>query len=229
MKSIFKTILLFSILFSPALLSAKTFEGTVKMTISGKGSGSHDISYSVKGSKIRTDMTGGRGQNASAIIDLEQQQVIVLMAAQSMYMVMPMQKAMDQAGQGAADTTLENTGITRDILGYECTKYLAHSSEGTTEIWATTELGGFGGLGGGMSGPMGRAKPKPAWEQALVGRDFFPLLVITHHKGKESFTLRTTAVEPKSLPESMFTAPEGYRKFDMGAMMQGMGGQMFGQ
>lgn len=231
MKSVFKTFLFSSLLLVPSFLSAKTFEGTVKMTMSDSRDATHQISYSIKGALIRTDVSGERGMTAAAIIDTDKELITVLMPAQSMYMTMPMQQTMDQVSSGSVshDTTLENTGITKQILGYECTKYLSQGSEGTTEIWATTELGSFMGLGGGMQGPMGGNKPKPAWEQAIAGKDFFPLLVIGQGKGKNKFTLTTTSVERMSLSDSLFEAPAGYRKFDMGAMMQGMGGNRFGQ
>ena len=230
MKSIFKTALLSTLLLVPSFLSAKTFEGTVAMSMSDGRNGSHEISYSIKGSKIRTEMQGKAGQNTAAILDLDQQQIIVLMPAQSMYMVMPMKQTIDKVTSDniSNDTTLENTGITKEILGYECTKYLAKSSDGVTEIWATDQLGTFMGLGS-LQNPMARGKSKAAWEEAIDGKNFFPLLVITEGKGNGQFTLTTTAIEAKSLPQSLFVAPEGYRKFDMGAMMQGMGGKMFGQ
>lgn len=200
------------------------------MTMSDGRKGSHEISYSIKGSKIRTEMLGAAARNTAAILDLEQQQVIVLMPAQSMYMVMPMKQTMDKVTSGhvSTDTTLENTGITKEILGYECTKYLAKSSDGVTEIWATDQLGAFMGLGS-LQNPMAGSKSKAAWEEALDGKNFFPLLVITQGKNDAQFTLKTTSIEAKSLPQSLFVAPESYRKFDMGAMMQGMGGKMFGQ
>ena len=231
MKSVFKTALLSCLLLAPAFLSAKTFEGTVKMTMSGSRGETHHISYSIKESLIRTEISGNEGMSAAAIIDTKKQMITVLMPAQSMYMTMPMKQTMDKVSSGKVprDTALENTGITKQILGYECTKYLAKGRDGTTEIWATTELGSFMGLGGGMQGPMGRSKPKPAWEQAIADKDFFPLLVIGHGKRKNKFTLTTTSVERQSLSDSLFEAPEGYRKFDMGAMMQGMGSKMFGQ
>lgn len=177
-------------------------------------------------------MGGEQGMRGAAIIDTDKQQITVLMPAQSMYMTMPMQQTMDQVSSGKASSNgagLENTGITKEILGYTCTKYISKSHEGTTEIWATTELGAFMGLGGGMKGPMGRGKPKPSWERAIVGKDFFPLLVIGQGKRQGKFTLKTTSVEPSNLPDSLFTPPEDYQKFDMGGMMRGMGGKMFGQ
>jgi len=106
---------------------------------------------------IRTEVSGEEGMNAAAIIDTGKQMITVLMPAQSMYMTMPMKQTIDKATSGKVnrDTALENTGITKNILGYEYTKYLAKGRDGTTEIWATTELGSFMGLGSGMQGPMG--------------------------------------------------------------------------
>jgi len=231
MKSVFKIALFSCLLLVPGFLSAKTFEGTVKMTMSDSRGETHHISYCVKDSMIRTEMSGEQGVNAAAIIDTDKQLITVLMPAQSMYMTMPMKQTMDKVSSGhvSSETPLENTGITKLILGYECTKYLSQRRDGATEIWATTELGSFMGLGGGMQGPMGGKKPTPAWEQAIAGKDFFPLLVIGHGERQNKFTLTTTSVERQSLSDSVFEAPEGYRKFDMRAMMQGMGGAMFGQ
>lgn len=225
MKHLFKIALITLLSCCPGLLTAKTFEGTVHMTLSADRGESHNIAYSIKDGKVRTDFQGQGGMSASAIINFADNEIIMLMPAQSMYMVMPMQQTIEKAtGEDASDVSLENTGITKEILGYTCTKYLAKSDEGVTEIWATHELGTFMGLGNGM---QNRSKKQPGWEQALIGKDFFPLLVTG--TGKSNFSLKTTAVEPKSLPDSSFIPPANYRKFDMGGMMKGMGGKMFGQ
>ena len=34
--------------------------------------------------------------------------------------------------------------------------------------------------------------------------------------------MEVTGIEKKSLPDSMFTPPEDYKKFDMGGMMKGL-------
>jgi hypothetical protein len=95
-----------------------------------------------------------------------------------------------------------------------------HGPPGNLEIWVTDQLGTFGGLphGGGPGGPQGSPQ---AWESALKGRNFFPMRVVTSAGGKEKFRLEVTSVEKTSLPDSYFAAPDGWRKFDLGAMMGG--------
>jgi hypothetical protein len=34
--------------------------------------------------------------------------------------------------------------------------------------------------------------------------------------------MEVTAIDKKSLPDSLFVPPDGYQKFDMGGMMRGM-------
>ena len=46
---------------------------------------------------------------------------------------------------------------------------------------------------------------------------------ITGRKGKEAYTMRVKKIEKKSLPDSLFLPPEGFRKMTMPA---GMGGFM---
>jgi len=230
MKKLFSLLLLSAALVAPAALSAKTFEGTIQMTITDGRNKAMPMAYSIKGHLIRTDVQADRGINATAILDFSKKEMIVLMPGQPMYMVMPLQDATEAAtGQKADDVSLEKTDITEKILGYTCTKYLAKSKDQVTEIWATEELGSFQGLGGGMSGPMGKAAPTPSWEKALVGKNFFPLRVVTSDGRKNQFRMEATAVEAKSLPASHFAPPEGYRKFDMGGMLQGLPGMPGGR
>jgi hypothetical protein len=40
--------------------------------------------------------------------------------------------------------------------------------------------------------------------------------------GRDTFRMEVTAIEKTSLPDSLFSPPPGYQKFDMGGMMKGM-------
>jgi len=205
-------------LLCPSFLAAKAFEGTVRMKITTERSEVHELAYSIKGDRIRTDFEVGKNMTASAIMNLGRDEMIILMPGQPMYLIMSIKETVEKAtGQKAETATLENTGIKTKILGYTCTQYLAKSKAGVAEIWATSELGTFMGLGQAM-GSLGRGPSKAGWEQAIVGKNFFPLRVLGEAKGRESFSLETIAIEPRSLPESLFVPPDGYRKFDMGAM-----------
>ncbi len=194
----------------------------MKITSSGK-EGGQTIDMSMKDGFMRTDMAMGRGGAAGMIMDFKNQQMIILMAAQKMYMVRPMQmptgSPRPEASQ-APKAELVDTGVKETILGYTCTKYTYTGAKETSEIWVTDQLGTFGGLfhGGGPGGPSQRPA---AWEGALKGRAFFPMRVVTTTSGSKTFTLEVTSVEKTSLPDSYFSAPAGWQKFDMGAMMGG--------
>jgi hypothetical protein len=227
MKTLLSLALLATTLFTSASVTAKAFEGTIQMTMSDGSGQPRPLAYSIKQGLVRTDIQA-EGMMATAILNFAKDEMIMLMPGQPMYMVMPLKSSASKAtGQNVEQSTLENTGMKEKILGYECTKYLVRSKEGITEIWATEELGEFMGLGGGMSGPMGKGNAPSGWEKALVGKSFFPLRVVSNTGKKEKFRLETTAVERKSLPDSHFAPPAGYQKFDMGGMMQGLGGNPF--
>jgi len=121
------------------------------------------------------------------------------------------------------ETTFEKTGEKEKILGYTCEKYVIKSKDGTTDVWATDELGRFMGFGGGMGGPMGKRKAAPAWEKALAGKDFFPLRVASKNtKDKEIFSMEASSVEKTPQAASLFAPPPGAQKFDLGGMMKGI-------
>jgi hypothetical protein len=214
----------------PCALTAETFEGKVSMTMTSPSSkdGSQTMNMSLKEGFMRIDVTASKGAGAM-IMDYKNQQMLVLMPAQRMYMVQPIPQpgANPQAGgyaqPGAASRgpapTLEDTGVKETILGYVCTKYTATGAQGTAQLWLTDQLGAFNGLFHG-GGPGQRPQAPQAWESALKGKGFFPMRVVSNNNGKE-FRLEVTSVEKTSLPDSLFAPPEGWRKLDLGAMMGG--------
>jgi hypothetical protein len=117
---------------------------------------------------------------------------------------------------------IKRSDETAEILGYTCHKYTFEEKEGPVEIWATDQLGQF------VAMPQGnRMQPAPAqesWDQFIQG-DFFPMRIISlNHSGKERMHWEVTPVTPEKRSPVLFTVPAGFRKFDMGAMMQGLGG-----
>ncbi len=213
----------------------------MKMT-TGNGK-SQDITYKVKGDKVRLEM-GGQKETAGVIMDANKREMLMIMDDQKMYMVMAMpdaaKEAMDKKGQ---DVQLEKTNETDKILGYTATKYIMTDKDGETEMWLAEGLGTFMGLSSN-SNPMGRgrAPAAPAWERALAGKELFPLRVVGYEKGAsskkgkgdekskskgkagagESFRMEVTAIDKSAQPDSLFTPPAGYQKFDMGSMMKGL-------
>ena len=207
--------------------AAGSFEGKVSLAMTAEKGRPMNLDYSIKGQKLRTDMNA-EGQQMSSIMDLAKLEMLMLMPEEKMYMVMPIKKPVEQAmaKQGESTAEVEVTGKTETILGYKCRQILVKDKGTVTEMWVAEGLGTFMGMGNGggggnpMAGMFGGGGKKSAntakWEEALKGKGGFPLRVISRDaKGKESFKMEATKIEPGSLPDSLFSPPAGYQKFEM--------------
>lgn len=215
-----------AVITTSAALTAASFEGTVRMKMSQPRGEPFEMTYRVKEGFMRTEVQAGEGVVAT-IMDLGKQEMIVLMPEQKMYMVHSLaaaSAAAEKAGRGD-DATFEKTGETEKILGYDCVKYISTTKDQISDVWVTEELGGFAGLGSAAGGGKGgRGKTQAAaWEKALMGKDVFPLRVVSRNrKGVEQLRMEVIAVEKGAQPAALFAPPAGYQKFDMGSMMRGM-------
>lgn len=222
-------ILCATLVVAPAGALAADFEGTVTMKMSGPRGTPQALDFSLAQGKSRIDVVTPDGMNASIIHDHGKKEMVMLMPQQRMYIIQPIPPATERpaASAGRGDSSVEKTGETEKILGYDCTKYISKSEDGTvSEMWVTDQLGTFSGMSanpmGGMGGRRGGAPASPAWEEALKGKDVFPLRVVSKGRdGKESFRMEATAVAKKSLPASTFAPPADFQKFDMQGMMRG--------
>ena len=141
-----------------------------------------------------------------------------------MYMVMEMPDVTAQAAAAKpGEATLEKTGEKQKMLGYDAVKYVSTYQGKKTDLWLAEGLGKFMSME--SVNPMGggsRGGGQP-WERALAGQELFPLRVVTYDAGaREEFRMEATAIEKKSLPDSLFTPPAGYQPIEMGGMMKGM-------
>ena len=223
MKLLLRICALGSMLVASHLFAADAFEGKVTLAITGEKGKAMDMNYSMKGDRVRTDINAS-GHEVSTIMDLPKLEMIMLMAENKMYMVMPLKKPVEDAmakHQGdAANIDINQTGKTETILGYKTDQILiTDKDKGTvTELWVASGLGTFMGLGNSGGSPFGGHKSAASakWEEALKGKSGFPLRVISHDaKGKEIFKMEATKIEPGPLPDSLFVPPAGYQRFDM--------------
>lgn len=210
--------------------AADAFQGKVSLAISSGKDKAQILNYSLKGQKIRMDLEA-EGQEVASIMDMGKLEMLMLMPEQKMYMVMPIKKPVEQAVEKAGESTaeVEVTGKTETILGYKCSQIMVKDKGTVTEMWVADGLGTFMGMGdsgGGGGGPFGGGRKAKAakWEEALKGKGGFPLRVITRNaKGRESFKMEATKIDPGSLPDSLFVPPAGYEKFampDFGSMFK---------
>ncbi len=201
-------------------VSAQSFEGRIRMTIKDGSSKPLPMSYAMKTDRVRIDLPSDDGQSVASIMNFKTREMMILMPAQAMYIVMPIEEVTDKAKAVAGNSSpLEKTNETEVILGYTCTKYLTRDRDVTTEIWAAEGIGMFAGMG--TTNPM-KPVPRNAWESELTEKGFFPLRVVSRNKAnREQFRLEVTAIEKAALADGLFTVPEGYERFDMGGMMKG--------
>ena len=236
MKTCFRYLLLLllpvtPLLLAPSLFAAAGFEGRVSLGYKAGKDKEQVVEYAMKEGLVRMEPRMEEAGGGAMIFNWAQQEMIILMPEQMMYMTMPLRSATEQtAGQTPGhEAKVEKTGKTETILGYLCEQYLTTDRGETVEMWVTDKLGNFMGVstgGGPMGGMMGggrRQSSGSGWEQAIKGKQgFFPLRVISRDaKGKETFRLEARKVEPGPLPDSLFAPPEGFQKFqmpDMGGM-----------
>ena len=214
--------------------AAGAFEGKVTLAMTAEKGRTMNLDYSIKGQQLRMDINA-EGHQMTSIMDLTKMEMLMLMPDQQMYMVMPIKKPVEAAAKAGESTAeVEVTGKTETILGYKCSQLIVKDKGTVTEMWVAEGLGAFMGLGnsggGGnpMAGMFGGGGKKSAnaakWEEALKGKGGFPLRVISRDaKGKQSFKMEATKIEPGSLPDSLFAPPAGYEKFampDFGSMFK---------
>jgi hypothetical protein len=188
----------------------QSFEGNIAMKLT-TGRETQSLQYQVKGEKIRMDMEY-EGMKSAFIVDTPAKTMYVVMTAMQAYMEIKL----DDAPKSAANKekpTVTRTGKKETILGYACEQIIVSYGGKETEIWATKGLGRFvqfdpetGGSGA-------------AWERVLAGEDMFPLRVIEmDSKGKQVSRMETTAIEKKSLPDTLFKVPSNFNKMDIPMM-----------
>jgi hypothetical protein len=219
-----KLLPLLALLLAPAPLLAAQFEGTVRFKLTIERGKTEEMAYHLKSGKIRIDV-GGQKEVGGIIMDVAKKQTIAIMDEQRMYLVMEMPNVAAQAAAtGPGEATLEKTGETAKIAGYTAEKYVSKFEGRKAELWLAEGLGAF--MSPASVGPMGGGGPgagaPQAWERALAGKELFPLRVVGFdQRGREELRMEATAVDKKSLPDSLFAPPAGYQQFDMGGMMRG--------
>jgi len=233
MKPLLRLLAASTLLLAAVSSYAAAFEGKISLAITADKKGkTQNLDYSIKGQKLRMDMNA-EGNQVATIMDMGKLEMTMLMPEQKMYMVHPIKKPVEAAAEKASQSTaeIEVTGKTEVILGYTCNQVLIKDKGTVTEAWLAEGLTAFQGLGGGPGGGMfgGKKGANAAkWEEALKGKGGFPLRVISRDaKGKDTFKMEATKIEPGSLPDSLFVPPEGYQQFQMpnlGGLLKGMGG-----
>ena len=226
-KSVFTVVFVVAALvgsLAPRSASAETFEGHIKMNIQSPNGKSQEISYAMKGQRMRMELPAGK-DTMVGLLDWSKREMSMLMPGQNMYMVIEMKDipAMDRVEKSQENTTLEKTNETAKIVGRTATKYIAHDGKTVMDLWLASGIGSWFNMSGGN--PM---KPKKLsdWEKEIIAKGLFPLRTVTYDaKGKQTATMEVVELTPQKLDDSLFEPPAGYTRFSMGGLLKGLGGR----
>jgi hypothetical protein len=197
---------------------AGQFEGEVDMKMTRAGSDqTMMIQYFVQGHKMRTQSEGKEGM-VGGIFDWQTHEMIILMDKQKMYMVSDLHPEQFVYGKDH-HFKITKTGETLDILGYTCREYDYESDNGKGKVWLASGIGSWWG-----TEMAAQANKLPPDQRAMVGmvvaQKLFPMKSETmDESGNLKSEMDVVKVKEKSLDPGLFEIPEGYQKFDMGAMM----------
>jgi hypothetical protein len=130
-------------------------------------------------------------------------------------------KDMPTKGPGEEDYNIQKLGEEK-ILGYKTQHVMVTRKNVTQEMWVTKEI----------TPPAGYAKIQreghrlPGLYKALkdAGVDGFALKTIMKGEKDRSMNMEVTKVDKKSLSDSIFEIPSGYKKSEGPAFMGGMSG-----
>lgn len=196
-----------AIVLAPALArsqGAAQFEGVV--TFQSEGGRSFD--YSMREGLVRIDMNGS-DRKAAMIMDPGAKKMYMLMPEQHMYMEMKVPEGKDVEQKDVKPT---KTGKSDVVAGHKCDYWSVEEEQGEVDICLANDIGGFQAFSNRMIGSAS------AWQEA-IGKNAFPLKVITHTEGKEKVALEATKVEKKSLDAAIFAPPASYKKMEMNMKM----------
>jgi len=200
MKKLNIVLALIIFLLAGITFAQEAFEGKVQFNVEEDGQ-KQVMDYYAKDKKFRLDMPEKGG---SVIFDSQKFKMYVIMDEQKMYMensMMPM-----TAGAGGS---ISKTGETRNILGYDCEKFLFDQKDMKGEAWMTKELGAFMFF-------MESQQDMPDWQSEVLDAGYFPLHVTQHNTRKNVTSIYDVKeVTPMELSDDLFVVPSSYQKMDL--------------
>jgi len=197
--------------FRPASAAAQgSFEGVVTFQVNAGPGGQQSMQYSVKGDKVRMDISA-QGMQMFTLFDGATKTIDMVIPMRQMYMERSAVDAHAMADSAVAANKIDWTGKKETIAGYECEHANITDDQGQpTDVCLAKGLGTFVQMGGGMGARgRGRGGMGGGWE-GHIGQAF-PLKVVKNGQVE----MEVTKIEKKSLDDSLFTIPKGFQKMGM--------------
>jgi len=201
MKFLTIKIALILFLLSTMAFAQDAFEGKVIFEVQEDGN-QQVMDYYAKDKRFRMDMPDKGG---SILFDSHALKMYVIMDEQKMYM----ESQMMPLSMGSGGGSVSKTGETKNILGYDCEKFLFEQEDMKGEAWMTKELGAFMFF-------MESQQELPAWQSEVLDAGYFPLQVTQFNKRENTQSIyNVIEVTPIELSEDLFVPPADYQKLDL--------------
>lgn len=192
----------------------EAFEGKVKFNVDENGK-KQVMDYYAKDKKFRMEMPDKGG---AILFNSNEFKMYILVEKDKIYMESTMMPMSMSSGGGS----ISKTGETKNILGYNCEKFLFTQKDVKGEAWMTDELGAFMFF-------MESQKEMPEWQKKILDAGYFPLQITQYNKRKNKQSIyNVVEVTPMELSDDLFEVPPSYKKLDLSG---GLGGlkKLFGK
>lgn len=192
----------------------EAFEGKVKFNVDENGK-KQVMDYYAKDKKFRMEMPNKGGV---ILFNSNEFKMYILVEKDKIYMESTMMPMSMSSGGGS----ISKTGETKNILGYNCEKFLFTQKDVKGEAWMTDELGAFMFF-------MESQKEMPEWQKKILDAGYFPLQITQYNKRKNKQSIyNVVEVTPMELSDDLFEVPPSYKKLDLSG---GLGGlkKLFGK
>jgi hypothetical protein len=201
------------------------------------------MNYAIKGNLSRIETSAQEGGQPFAgvmIMDMSAGKQTILMPQTKTYMEISLKEVGEQMkGTGEKGKELDkapkltSTGKQETIAGYPCEHWLV-GDEQTTDLCVAKGIGFFGfGSQSQNGGPLqalrnlnldpevtAQIAANPEWKRFIEG-GAFPLKVSQIEDGQSKTIMEVTGIERKTLDDSLFTIPSGYKKMEIPGMPAG--------
>jgi Domain of unknown function (DUF4412) len=201
---------------SSDLFAQEKFEGKIIIEMTGWNSG--ELSYYVKGNKIRMNVEG-KQRNSDIIVDKDKMKEYVLMTQMNRYIEVPLSNPALQKfsnstylNKGTYKTNnFKNTGETKVISGFKCQKWIYNDRDVKLNVWLTKELCSFTFF----NNPTMKVN-EPLWKKEIENTGYFPIKIVQIEKTGHSMTImEVKSAERMNLEDSYFQPPSDFEKMDM--------------
>ena len=200
MRRLNTTLVLVIFLLAGITLAQDAFEGKVVFDVQENGK-NQVMDYYAKDKKFRMEIPDKGG---TILFNSNELKMYVLMDKEKMYMESQMMP-LSMGGAGS----VSKTGETKNILGYDCEKFVFDQKDLKGEAWMTKELGAFMFF-------TESQQEMPSWQSEVLDAGYFPLQVTQYDKRQNTKSVyNVIEVTPMKLSEDLFEVPSSYEKLDL--------------